>query len=76
MKGYKKYFGDDATHKKINCRLISIFSAPNFKDEMGNLASVLHLSDQEDEFNKNDDYPFYLNVFDKSQERKYPANDE
>lgn len=68
MNGYKKYFGE-----KEN-RLISIFSAPNFKNK-GNLASVMHVNDPEDEF-KRDDCPFYLNVFDKSQEWNNQADNE
>lgn len=71
MDGYAKFFGD--SERFPDWRLITIWSAPDYTYRSGNLASVMHVNDTEAEFS---DSQYHLNVFDKSEERKTPSENE
>ncbi|OHT15190.1 hypothetical protein TRFO_14378 [Tritrichomonas foetus] len=70
MDGYQKYFGN--TDFTPDWRLITVWSAPDYSYRSGNKASVLHVNDND--FMENGKY--YLNVFEKSEDRVDPKKDE
>ena len=72
MKGYQKYFGE--SNKSPDWRLITVWSAPDYTYRSNNLASVMHVYDDDPKFSE--DYPYHLTIFDKSDDRKEPDKKE